>query len=102
MSRNTTYRPRISRDSKDDLLQAAEALNGNQVSNVPEALDLLLSYFSTLSDHVACPDCGEQPIDSRARGKWHCWNCDEIYTIYDVLNADEPDNTEIPVIPRHD
>jgi hypothetical protein len=102
MSRNTTYRARIGRGTKDDLLQAAEALNGKGVSNVPEALDLLLSYHSVLGNHVECPNCGGQPIDSMASGKWHCWNCDEYCDIYDVLDADEPDNADIPVIPRHD
>lgn len=102
MSRNTTYRARISRGTKDQLIYAAEQLSDDTVNNVPEALDLLLSYHSVLSNHVECPDCGGQPIDSMAAGKWHCWNCDEYCTIYDVLGVDEPEDADIPVIPHHD
>lgn len=100
MSHQKTYRPRLARSTRDRALQAAEQLNGEEVSTFPEALELLLSYHDVLNGSVACHLCGEEPIDSVTQGKWRCWDCGEISTVYDVLGSDDMDNTDIPVVPR--
>jgi len=100
MSHQKTYRPRLARSTRDRTLQAAEQLNGGEVKTFPEALELLLSYHDVLNSSVACSYCGGEPIESIAPGRWECWNCEQYTEIYDVLGSDEPDNTDIPVVPR--
>jgi hypothetical protein len=94
-----TYRPRLSRDQRDRLIDTAERLTGQEQHSVGDALDVLLTYQMVLFDNVECPQCGERPIECINRtGKWHCWRCDSYTNIYELLGSDS-DDAEIPMLP---
>jgi len=96
-----TFRPRLSREQRDSLTDIAEHLNGAEVATVSSALDIVLAYHDVLQNNVSCPECGESPIDQTSRGKWQCWHCNEIVTVYDLLDTENSEQATLPYIPRH-
>jgi len=100
MSRNRTYRPRTTRENRERLKEVATQLNGTEPAEFHESLGILLDYLDVLNGSVACSHCEEEPIESIAPGRWECWNCQQYTNIYDVLGTEEPDSTDIPIVPR--
>lgn len=104
--RSKHYRPRTKRENAEQVKAAAEQLNGGSVDSLDEALDLFTCYLDVLNQDVSCPTCGEEDIKTTAPGKYECWRCrqedrDPYLTVWDVLDADNPDEATIPALSRH-
>lgn len=99
MSQNT-YRPRISRERRDKVIEAAGRLNGADVS-FHESLGLLCRYLDVLHGDVACPECGATDVEDREHGRYHCWRCEEdrgngLFTAWDYLDVADRDSATLP------
>ena len=109
MTRNQTFRPRISRDRRDRLLDVAEQLNGEEVSGTNEALGLVCNYLDVLQQAVeSCPECGRDlaaGYDTDTgwlelpEGKWHCSQCG-VLDVWDYMGTANRDDASLPGLPR--
>jgi len=96
MSKKRTYRPRITRDNRDRVIEAAEDLNGAEPDNFHHALGLVTDYLHILYGNPDCPHCGEWDTERYSIGTYRCWRCEEdqehgYFDVWDVLN---PENEE--------
>lgn len=103
-----TYRPRLSREERDRLLDAAATLNGAEVSTFPEAVRKVARWLDAISDNVdECPDCGTTYIAENRRqeglramdlpdGKWWCHRCRDTFSVWDYVDVDDQREARFP------
>lgn len=103
-----TYRPRLSREERDALLDAASTLNGAEVSTFPEAVRKVARWLDAITDNVdECPDCGTEYIADNCRqeglrpvdlpeGKWWCHRCRAAFSAWDYVGVDNVREARFP------
>jgi len=110
MSRDRTFRPRISREERDRVYQLAERLNGAEVTGgFPKALRLLLRWFTVITENVEeCPECGSTDLQDwfetdngdtveLPNGKWYCPECGDPFDAWDYVGVDDREEAEFPI-----
>jgi len=114
MSRNRTFRPRISRDQRDRVLEHAERLNGTEPEHgFHHGVELLTRYIDVLYEEIdECPDCGgatistDKPIRSKNKritlpaGTYRCESCRSTFSALEYMDVAHPEEAELPALPR--
>lgn len=100
----STYRPRITRELRDRVLEVGEELNGAEPESYRESLEMLVRYLDVLQDRVTCPQCGEE-LEETATGKYRCWRCEQEgenahFDLWDYLGTEDTEQAALPGFPR--
>jgi hypothetical protein len=108
MTRSKTFRPRVSREHRDRVVELAERVNGGPVEHgYQNALELLIRYFDVLTDELKeCPNCGTEGQVTREHrlpsGEWHerppgnywCKSCESAFSAWDYLKVEDREGAE--------